>query len=169
MLCCARFKWLFVSLLFISLIFIFIFILQISGVRIVYQHSLSMPMGYYFIYPTSKYSLNDTILIEPDVKTMNLLLARRYLLKKSPLLKVIKATKGDLVCYQKEQVLVNETETYPLYSEDKKGNLLPRISFCSKLKQGEYFVIGVSSKYSFDSRYFGLIGRNQILGKALKL
>ena len=137
-------------------------------IKIVYQHTPSMPEGFYFIYDGNHYAEDDIVMIKPDQAVMQLILSRGYITKAMPLLKTVAASDGDYVCFHKHHVIINK-KRYPLYELDKEGNKLPKINFCSHLKTGQYFVLGSGSERSFDSRYFGIINQEQILGRAIKL
>lgn len=46
---------------------------------------------------------------------------------------------------------------------DSKGNIMPQRYLSKVLKEGEYLLIA-KKIYSFDSRYFGIVTKNDILG-----
>ena len=166
-----KYRWVFFPLIFLLFLYFSVLLLQQAGIKVVYQNTKSMPVGYYFIYPMTSTHLNtgEVVLIKPKAEVLNFLIHRKYIEKKMPLLKVIKAGPGDYVCYKDKGVMVNYSDFYPIYHYDKQGKVLPKIDFCSTLKSGEYFVVGQSSQYSFDSRYFGIIQKKQIMGKAIQL
>lgn len=137
-------------------------------IKIVYQHTLSMPKGFYFVYDSNHYDTGDIVMIKPDHSVMQLILSRHYITKEMPLLKTVAASGGDYVCFNKHSVVINE-QRYPLYDRDRKGKKLPKMHFCSRLKEGQFFVLGSGNERSFDSRYFGIINQKQILGRAIKL
>ncbi len=164
----VRLKFVAYPLLFCILLYCVVFILKLYGFSFVFQESASMPVGYYFIYPSKSIKQNDIVLIRLQKNISDFLLERGYLKGEKPLLKEILATSGDKICFNESNVSV-DGKHFPLFKFDKEGRALPKIQFCSTLKKDEYFVIGTASQHSFDSRYFGLIQGSQILGKAIKL
>jgi len=54
------------------------------------------------------------------------------------------------------------------YKRDSKNKLLQHNTFIGKIPKDNYFVVGSHDK-SFDSRYWGFVNKNQIIGGARKL
>jgi conjugative transfer signal peptidase TraF len=164
----ARLKFVVYPLIFCLALYGVVVLLKYSGFSIVFQESASMPVGYYFIYPSKTIEANNIVLIDISKKLSDFLISRGYLKGNKPLLKEVLAVPGDAVCFHESTVSVANKD-FPLFKLDKEGRVLPKIKYCSTLERDEYFVIGTASEHSFDSRYFGIINGDQILGKALKL
>ena len=169
------FKILILPFIFLMLINFFVFFCREYHIGFSYQQTKSMPIGLYFYMPKTKISRGDDILFKLDVHSERFMVERGYILKPTNLLKRVVAISGDMVCYEKGGInIVNPQNNFHFiiqkYQEDTQGRKLPSIiDGCRLLKKGEYFVIGISSKYSFDSRYFGIIKNSQIIGKAFLL
>ena len=141
------------------------------GIGFSYQQTKSMPEGLYFYMPVRHILRGDDVVFIPNIEIERLMIKRGYLSKPTKLLKRIVASKGDVVCVDNDRVLITNVEdnyrfNAHIYQTDTKGRVLPKIHMCKALIEGEYFVIGVSNRHSFDSRYFGVIKKSQILGRA---
>jgi signal peptidase I len=148
---------------------------QFIGINTTY----SEPLGYYFYYYSSYYNSGDYALIcledSKYIAVLNQLkIARQFPSKCKDnlpyLVKNIVAVAGDFVSISLDGITVNNYR-YPnsrAYRAVHGINLLPQPFGTYKLKADEFFVLG-SSKTSYDSRYFGIINKNQLRGKALFL
>jgi type IV secretory pathway protease TraF len=81
------------------------------------------------------------------------------------LLKQLKAVRGDIVCRDGASVKINGVEAVTARLKSHDGQALPVWSGCRALGVGEILVLA-PHKLSFDSRYFGPINTNQIVGVA---
>ena len=139
--------------------------------QFIYNPSISLTKGYYFTYPIIEPELKDIVLLcvwdESHVEVLHQL-GLPYKSGECPhsmpyLLKQIVAIEGNEVSVTEDGVRVNNYlyKNSRVVQESRQINLLP-IGFGSfKLKHNEYFVLGVTS-HSYDSRYFGVINREQI-------
>ena len=143
-----------------------IFFLQGKGFQFSYQQSKSMPEGIYFIYPTSRYLDGQNILFWPNKASEKHMIKRGYIRQKTPLLKQIVGINGDKVCIKDHKLYIDGAVLGPVYQEDRKGRPLEQLQICRNLNVNEFFVMGVSSPKSYDSRYYGMITKSQIIGKA---
>jgi conjugative transfer signal peptidase TraF len=85
----------------------------------------------------------------------------------APLLKPIIAESGDIINLTTEFVAINgkqiiNSQTYSYDSSGMRLSVFPRGKYV--VKTGEFWVIGSEHDRSFDSRYFGAIKANQIIG-----
>lgn len=164
----ARVLW--VSLAVIIIIYAAVQTLYTLGYRLSYQYSPSMPEGWYFIAPNKDYNVGDDVLFEPSSYWQSYIYHHGWSpSKKTLLLKQIVAQSGDYVCIKQKSLYINQNFRGKLFSQDSQGQDLPRYEICRALVKDEYFVLGVSADNSFDSRYYGIIYRKQIIGKAAKL
>lgn len=88
---------------------------------------------------------------------------RQYLPSSAVLLKPIAATEGDIVCRFGRHVFVNGRLRTKALRQDKMKRPLPSWKGCLRLRTGQIFVLS-KREDSFDSRYFGMIEKRQVLG-----
>ncbi|MBV9509573.1 MAG: S26 family signal peptidase [Caulobacteraceae bacterium] len=81
-----------------------------------------------------------------------------------PLLKTVAAGPGDLVCASSGRLAINRVDRGPIARVDHQGRPLPQWSGCRPMRPDELFVFSDRVPNSFDSRYFGPVPRNQVLG-----
>ncbi len=89
---------------------------------------------------------------------------REYLPYDYPLIKSVLAVSGDEVCYHKTGVRVPNGSVIPLLGRDRSGREMPVLSGCIVLKPDEYFIASPDVQAGFDSRYFGPVRTENILG-----
>ena len=110
--------------------------------------------------------------MEPTLKARQLVLVKRdvssvqredivvFCIKQSVYIKRIVAVAGDTVQLTDCRVYVNGVYVYP-YTCDIDSQIEYH------LEEGQYFVLGDNGEASIDSRVFGVISENQLLGKAI--
>lgn len=85
------------------------------------------------------------------------------------MVKILVGLPGDRIEVTSERTLVNGTEVAAgLHLADRLGYRPESFERSFTVPAGHYFGVG-KSETSFDSRYFGLIGDDQVLGKAWRL
>ena len=110
--------------------------------------------------------------MEPSLKARQLVLVKRdvssvqredivvFCINQSVYIKRIVAVAGDTVQLTDCRVYVNGVYVYP-YTCDIDSQIEYH------LEEGQYFVLGDNGEASIDSRDFGVISENQLLGKAI--
>ena len=86
------------------------------------------------------------------------------ILRRHPILKEIAAARGAHVCSVSGIIEIDGVKRATVASEDRFGDPLPRWRGCRALLADELFVFSGRIPNSFDSRYFGPITRNEVLG-----
>lgn len=81
-----------------------------------------------------------------------------------PLLKAVAAIAGDQVCTLGGDLAVNGVARAPIAAVDHQGRALPHWVGCRRLDAGELFVFSARVPNSFDSRYYGPVRRDDVLG-----
>ena len=71
--------------------------------------------------------------------------------------------------YTDEAVFINELRVGSVQATDSLGRPMPTNTGCYRLQSGEYFLLSTAIKNSFDSRYFGPVVEDGILGVATPL
>ncbi len=97
-----------------------------------------------------------------------LALARGYLPRHALLLKPVAASGGDCVCRWGRYILINGRLRAVAADRDRAGRPLPVWRGCRTLAPGDVFVLSLKPG-SFDSRYFGVLARDDTVGRACRL
>lgn len=137
-------------------------------VKIIYNPTESAPKGYYLMV-NSPIQKGDYVLAGIPKIARKLAANRQYLPMDIPILKPVRAQRGDHVCVKKYQLLINGKHMARLLEKDSRGRILVSWRGCRSLTEGEFFLLSTYSPVSFDSRYFGPVNRNMVIGKAVPL
>jgi conjugative transfer signal peptidase TraF len=136
--------------------------------RLVYNASASVPLGWYAVSGDRDVSVGDLVAARLPPAAEHLLVSRGYLGVGVPVLKVVSGRKGQRVCRYRDAVTVDGGPAAYARKRDGAGRLLPRWSGCRVLRAGEMFLLNPAPD-SFDSRYFGAISTTRIIGRATPL
>ena len=132
---------------------------------LVWNASASAPIGLYRI-ATRPAKIGDFVLVRPDEKLANFIVARDYLPEDIPLLKRVAALSGDEICRTGNVVLIDEIPVAEALNFDSAGRPMPVWSGCFRLKEGEIFLLN-APRNSLDGRYFGATKMKQVVGIAI--
>lgn len=130
---------------------------------LVWNASASAPVGLYRVIPGIP-ERGYLALVMPPKPVAELAARRGYLPLRVPLIKRIAAVGGDDVCAFGGAIIVNGKVVVRQRKADKKGRPLPQWDGCRELAQDEIFLL-TNAPGSFDSRYFGPVPRQQIVGR----
>ncbi len=133
----------------------------------VWNASESVPMGWYFVAKRQP-KIGEIAVIRPAEWVHLYASERGYLPQDVWLLKPIFATNPSIICRFGPYVFVDGKLVAKATIMDKKRRLLPVWKGCKALKHSQYFVLG-RHRDSFDSRYFGPIDGDQVIGAAFLL
>jgi conjugative transfer signal peptidase TraF len=134
---------------------------------LVWNASPSVPIGLYLIVQKPM-AQGEIALINLPPPMAALADARGYLPRSAYLLKPIRALGGDRVCRIGLTLFVNGRPVGAAPMADIAGRALPRWSGCRHLRDDDIFFLGRSAN-SFDSRYFGPLNINTVVGRAQPL
>ncbi|MGH8672629.1 MAG: S26 family signal peptidase [Burkholderiales bacterium] len=137
---------------------------------IIYNHSPSVPLGFYWLYRDGAQrpiARGDYVLFVPPPAVRELMLGRGWLGADQFLLKPVAALAGDRVCVEEKRVWIG-ANSYPLRGTDSKGRTLPHSTYCGNLKAQELFVLSPIAN-SFDSRYYGPLRVRDVIARAAPL
>ncbi len=125
------------------------------------NESASLPRGVYVLTPTGKPRREAVVAIAqpPSVRPY---LSGLGMPDKVLLIKRVAAVGGDRICRRGKHVSTPGRRVRAREA-DRRGVPLPRWEGCRRLGPDELFLLGDSGA-SFDSRYFGAIRRDQVLG-----
>lgn len=145
--------------------------------RVIYNASDSVPMGWYRVTPLDASSVTqlDAIPVDSIVLTglpasvATLADQRGYLPLQVPLLKRVGAVAPQHVCVIGNIVRIDGVPVATVLPTDAQGRSLPSWQHCRPLVDDELFLLSDTSPASFDSRYFGPVSREDVLGIAQRL
>ena len=137
----------------------------------------SLPLGVYKLYPIKDtIKIGDIVQFKPDEDTVKFIKNRGYLPEiANTLVKEVAADYSNRdeikLIYDTNLKLnllyVGEKNYGPIFLKDSKGRDITFVSLEDlKPKNSDEFLLLSSHYKSYDSRYFGLINRKQILNKA---
>ncbi len=113
--------------------------------------------------------LGDFVAANLPDEAAQLAAERGYLPNKTPVLKTISAVSGDEICIFAASILINAEPVATVQKTDSIGRVMPVKPGCYQLQPGEYFLLSTAIENSFDSRYFGPVDEDLILGVATPL
>ncbi|NKB82782.1 MAG: hypothetical protein GKS05_13320 [Nitrospirales bacterium] len=132
----------------------------------VYNHSPSLPEGVYWLssFHPDSYAMGDIVVIPTTTNAWPSGFAH-HLNPGATLLKIIIAGPGDEACTTNGSLVINGEVWGHIYRTDSRGNPIPLIPFCDPVPDG-HVLVGTHHERSFDSRYFGPISTQMIMGNA---
>jgi conjugative transfer signal peptidase TraF len=135
--------------------------------KIIYNPSSSAPHGWYAVKSPTELQRGDFALVRLPAPIARIADERRYLPKTIPLLKQVGAVAGDRVCERQGFVRVNNVAMARSLLRDGAGRPLSTWNECRPLRDHELFLIGLSNEASFDSRYYGPVTVESVIGVAI--
>lgn len=137
--------------------------------RLVWNASASAPVGLYLVRPGVMPNQGDYVVARLPQPMRDLAARRRYLPANVPLVKRVAAREGDQVCAHGKIITVDGRPVAQRLEFDGVGRPMPQWSGCSTLKRADFLLLMMQSRRSFDGRYFGATGADQIVGRATLL
>lgn len=131
---------------------------------LIWNASSSVPTGLYWVGQDAP-GVGDLAVVQLPPHMAALAAARGYLPRPAYLLKSIVAAAGNRVCRYGAHVFVGGVFTARALATDSRRRPLPRWQGCRMLRAGEVFLLSHQPE-SFDSRYFGPIQAEHIVGRA---
>ena len=157
--------------------FIFMIILKIIAKNYTIVITESLPLGIYRLSPIrDTIKVGDIVQFRPNEETIKFIKARGYLPKiADTLVKEVAADYNNRneikliydIHLKQNLLYVGERNYGPIFLKDSSGRDVTSISLEDlKPKNSDEYLLLSSHYKSYDSRYFGLIKRNQILNIA---
>lgn len=138
--------------------------MSLSSPLMLYPSSASLPMGIY-IRSFGPPNAGKIVAFTPPESAKRYQQARGQALPQGFLfMKPIIAGSGDRVCNSADGLFVNDRPLAFTASHDVNGMALPMWQGCGQLGKGQYFTFSSHVPNSFDSRHFGPIKAETILG-----
>lgn len=133
---------------------------------LVWNVTSSVPTGLYWIDAKRALRVGDRVAIAPPPELRKLLGERGYLPIGMPLLKQVGAAPGQTICREAGDLTIDGRLAAPVRTHDRAGRPLPAWRGCIVLRDGEIFVLNPAQPDSFDSRYFGPLRAENVIGRA---
>lgn len=133
--------------------------------RLVWNASASAPVGLYALVGGAP-ARGDMVIAHLPARDRVLAARRHYVPANVPLVKRVAAASGDTVCAAGRHILVNGRRIATRLARDGAGRPMPWWRGCTVLPTGTLFLLMSDSPASFDGRYFGPSGPDDIIGKA---
>lgn len=102
--------------------------------RLIWNASVSVPLGLYRINPVPALRVGDMVAVRPSRALARFMAERRYVEANVPLLKPIAATNGSTICRVGLRVTIDGRATVSALPRDRIGRPLPTWSGCLRLK-----------------------------------
>jgi conjugative transfer signal peptidase TraF len=134
--------------------------------RLIWNASASVPIGLYAVHPVGKLDVTELVVVRPPPALAQFLAERRYLPEGVPMLKRVLALPGQTVCRSDRAITVDGIAMGDALDHDTRGRPLPVWQGCQRVPENRIFLMNWQSVDSFDGRYFGLLSRTTILGRA---
>jgi conjugative transfer signal peptidase TraF len=134
--------------------------------RLIWNVSESVPLGLYAVTTGAPIRHGTVVAVAPPPTLARFMAERGYLGPGAPMLKTVAALPSDKVCRRGVRISVNDAVIARAKKRDSKGRDLPVWRGCHRLLQGEIFLVNSGVADSMDGRYFGVLPRAAIIGKA---
>ncbi|WP_304308381.1 S26 family signal peptidase [Pseudacidovorax intermedius] len=137
--------------------------------RLVFNPSTSMARGWYRVNAVSApgvMHVGSLVLARLPASAAALAAQRHYLPAGTPVLKRVAAVAPQSVCIARQRVWIDARAVAVVRLHDGAGRSLPIWAHCGPLADGELFLVGDAQPVSFDSRYFGPVRVDAVLGIA---
>ena len=136
---------------------------------LIWNATASAPIGLYEVRSQSAFARGELVLVRPPQWVRTFAAARAYLPNTVPMVKRIAAENGDIVCRERDAIMINGRVVAHALLADGAGRALPVWSGCRKLGEGEIFLLMDNVRASFDSRYFGPVPTTSIIARVVPL
>lgn len=133
---------------------------------LIWNRSASSPVGLYLVGPAAGLKSGDMAVAWPPDHARQLGAARHYLPGNVPLVKRVAAAAGDRVCAAGHAIFVNGRLAALRRASDPSERPMPWWSGCELIGPGDLFLMSTDAGEAFDGRYFGVTGRDQVVGSA---
>lgn len=151
----------------VTSLLLYLFVKELSSRYFVLNLSPSMEKGIYLLKDIDELKKGDVVVLNIPLNIKETLYSRGYLPKNiKTLLKEVVAVEGDCVEVVHNKIYINGEFKGDITEVDSKGRELVSFVKDGVLKSGEVFLLG-RGKNSFDSRYFGVVKKSEILKKTI--
>lgn len=132
--------------------------------RLIYNSSDSAAIGWYVLDPNGVLVRNAKVAAFAPQKARALGETRGYLPRHIPLIKTVWAIQGETICAKDGIISTQNRPDVHARSRDSFGRSMPQWNGCITLRDGEVFLVSTDVENSWDSRYFGPVPLENVLG-----
>ncbi len=136
---------------------------------LIWNASASAPIGLYRLERTPSPMPGDRVAYRPTAEWSRWLASRDYLPEGLPLLKPLAAAAPSIVCRDQDRILIDGAFVARARDADAIGRPLPRWTGCTALAPDAVFLLASDVPDSLDSRYFGPVDRQGLLGRVVPI
>ena len=129
-----------------------------------YNKSQSAPIGWYRLTPKETPKRDTIVAAFAPEKARNMAAIRDYLPSHVPLIKTVWASEGDKVCSKDGVITAPNRPDIHARAQDGLGRIMPGWTGCITLSETQFFLVSTHVQNSWDSRYFGPVEADNILG-----
>ena len=138
-------------------------------VKLLWNASASTPLGLYDLTGPNGLKVGDLVAVRPPGSLADFMVGRGYIGQGVPLLKPVAALPGQQVCRVGSTVTVDGVRLGVAQDRDRRGRVLPVWQGCRRIAPDQIFLMNPSVRDSLDGRYFGLLPRAAVIGRAMPL
>jgi conjugative transfer signal peptidase TraF len=135
---------------------------------LVWNVSASAPVGLYAIRDRSEITIGEMALARMPAPWREFAARRHYIPANVPLVKRVAAAPGDHVCAAGPDIFINNHAVAKRRAVDGAGRAMPWWHGCITLRRGALLLL-IDDPASFDGRYFGVTGREDVVGKSVPI
>ena len=132
--------------------------------KLIYNKTISAPIGWYAVETKRPLKRDDLVAAFAPAEARKLAADRGYLPEHVPLIKTVWAIGGERVCHDGLSVRVPNRPDISVIGQDGLGRAMPVKSGCYTLNADEVFLVSLDVQTSWDSRYFGGVSQDLIVG-----
>jgi type IV secretory pathway protease TraF len=137
--------------------------------RLVWNASASVPIGFYTVSPPRGLRVGDIAVVRLPNGIAAMLGARHSLPRGVLLIKPVAALAGRTVCRHGLTIRIDGSAVGEALPRDRLGRPLPVWQGCRLLTGRDVFLMNPAVLDSFDGRYFGVVPRTAVIGRAAAL
>ncbi|MFT9092258.1 MAG: S26 family signal peptidase [Gluconacetobacter sp.] len=138
-------------------------------VKLLWNASASTPLGLYDLAAPNGLKVGDLVAVRPPKPLADFMVRRGYIGRGVPLLKPVAAQPGQQVCRVGRTVTVDGVKLGEAQERDRRGRMLPVWQGCRRIAPDQIFLMNPTVRGSLDGRYFGLLPRTAVIGRATPL
>lgn len=137
-----------------------------SKFMLMYNMTESMPYGIYYVFPAEP--RKGDIVVANVTRQFPELSDQSHTIQKQSfkIIKPVVADYGDTICRYGREIFINGKYVAYALMGNRNGRQLATWQGCMTLSENELFLLSKHPR-SFDSRYFGLVRKDQIIGVVL--